>query len=93
MGGRKRAKRYFEECLAPVQLDRFDPPMAPDAAILVSARGDGFIPASEAQALHDHWPGSELRWLDTFHVAAGVMHSRAYHSAIEDAFANLGRRG
>jgi len=37
------------------------PEWAP-AAVMMAGKSDGFVPRSAIEALHHHWPGSELRW-------------------------------
>lgn len=86
-GSRKAAEEYFAQCLEPVRVDRLPPPKAPHQAILVASRHDGFIPPSEAEALHAAWPGSELRWLSAGHVTGLVLRHPTHRRAILDAFA------
>ncbi|MEM1031267.1 MAG: alpha/beta hydrolase family protein [Myxococcota bacterium] len=88
VGSVEAAKKYFEACLEPVEVARYAAPLRPDAAILVSARNDGFVPAAEAEALHRHWPGSTLRWLETSHIL-GAAHLRPHLHAVVDAFTAL----
>ena len=85
-GSREAAVQYFAECLEPVRVDRLPPPVAPRKAILVASRHDGFIPPSEAEALHAAWPGSELRWLSAGHVTGLVLRHPTHRRAILDAF-------
>lgn len=85
-GSMESARRYFAECLEPVRLDRLPVPVAPERAILVASRHDGFIPAAEARALHEVWKGSELRWLEAGHVTGLVLQHRAHRRAIVDSF-------
>ena len=85
-GSMKSARAYFAECLEPVRLDRLPLPVAPERAILVASRHDGFIPAEEARALHARWKGSELRWLNAGHVTGLVLRHRAHRQAIVDSF-------
>lgn len=60
------------------------------AAIIVGASGDGYIPQSAVQALHDHWPGSELRWVNAGHASMIWRHKDALAEAIDDSFGRLG---
>ncbi|MFY2557556.1 alpha/beta hydrolase family protein [Corallococcus terminator] len=46
---------------------------------------DAFVPLSEAQALHAHWAGSELRILDAGHISALFTSGAALRGAILDA--------
>ncbi|MFK8002899.1 MAG: alpha/beta hydrolase family protein [Polyangiales bacterium] len=85
-GSLDSARHYFAECLEPVRLDRLPAPVAPERAILVASRKDGFIPPDEALALHEVWKGSELRWLNAGHVTGLVLQHRAHRRAIVDSF-------
>ena len=67
----------------------FAKPARPDAAILVAARHDSYVPAYSPRLMHKHWPGSELRWLDTGHIGACLFYQRAFLQAIIDAFGRL----
>lgn len=88
-GGEDAARRLFAEYLAPVRIGRFAQPAHTRASILVGVSGDGFIPRSESEALHRHWPGSELRWLTSNHVFAAIGYRGAQHQAILDALGRL----
>jgi esterase/lipase len=85
------ARSYFARCLEPVTVSRFPPPADPTLAIIVNARHDGFVPAEQAIALHRHWAGSELRWLEGGHVTAALF-IQAQRQAILDAFGLLVQR-
>lgn len=85
-GGLDAAKVRFSEALEPVRVDRYPAPHDPSRAILVSCRHDGFIPAEEAEALHEHWAGSEIRWVDGGHFTGLVLHHEAHRRALLDAF-------
>jgi hypothetical protein len=89
LGGRDSARAYFERCLAPVRVDLHPPPLETRAAIVVGAHHDAFVPPSAAEALHRHWPGSELRWDDAGHVTAAVLGQRAHQRAVLDAMGRL----
>ncbi len=88
-GGERSAREYFERCLEPVRISRHAPPLAPESAIIVAARHDGFVPATESRALHAHWPGSELRMLESGHVTLALLQAEQHRQAIRDAFARL----
>ncbi|MCE9673505.1 alpha/beta hydrolase family protein [Myxococcus stipitatus] len=61
------------------------PPPQPDAAIIVACAKDGFVPIAEAEALHAHWAGSELRIIDAGHISAVFTEGPALRRAIRDA--------
>ncbi len=88
-GSETAARRHFAECLEPVDVGRFPPPVHPASAILVGARYDGYIPEDEVEALHQHWPGSELRWVETGHLTGALLGKRAHLRAIVDAFGRM----
>jgi len=85
------ARRHFAACLEPVDVGRFSPPGHPASAIVVGSRFDGYIPEHEVEALHAHWPGSELRWIDTGHLTGAVLGKRSHLRAIVDAFERMPR--
>jgi len=85
-GGMDAAKSYFARCLEPVDALRFSPPAAPELAIIVAAKHDGFVQPEQVRSLHRHWAGSELRWDEAGHVTAAVLEQRAHRRAIRDAF-------
>lgn len=91
-GSHDAARARFLESLEPVRVDRFDAPRDPSLAILVASRHDGFIPAAEAEALHRHWEGSELRWVDGGHLTGLVLHHHVHRRAVLDAFARAAER-
>jgi hypothetical protein len=70
-------------------LRRFPAPKRPEAAFLVAASHDAYVPPPSAAMLHAHWPGSKMRWLGTGHVGAFLFHRRTFLAAIRDAFACL----
>ncbi len=88
-GGREPARRFFAESLQPVDVGRFPAPRCPRAAILVGSVHDRYIRPQEVEELHAHWPGSELRWLETGHLTGALLGQRAHARAIVDAFARL----
>ena len=86
-GSEAAAGARFDEALSWVRLDRHAPPRDASRAILVAGEDDGYIPAAEAEALHRHWPGSELRWTRGGHLTGLVLHHDVHRRAILDAFA------
>jgi dienelactone hydrolase len=91
LGGRSSAEpRLRETLLRASVLDRPAPDHARHA-VMVSARSDGYVPPAATQALHAHWPGSELRWVGGGHATLLWMHKGALAAAIEDSFVHLTR--
>ncbi len=88
-GSEDAAREHFSNCLQPVDIGRFAPPVRPEAAILVGARHDRYIPTHEVEALHEHWNGSELRWVDTGHLTGALLGKPAHLRAIFDAYERL----
>jgi hypothetical protein len=93
LGGQSSAEpRLRDALLAASVLDRPAPSHARHA-VLVSARSDGYVPASTTEALHAHWPGSELRWISGGHATLLWFHKGAFATAIADSFDRLVRAG
>ncbi len=88
-GSESEARVHFAACLEPVDVGLFPPPRHPASAILVGARYDGYIKPPEVEALHAHWGGSELRWVETGHLTGAVLGKRAHLRAIVDAYDRL----
>jgi pimeloyl-ACP methyl ester carboxylesterase len=59
------------------------------AAVLVAARRDGFVPTRAVEALHHHWPGSELRWRSGGHATLLWRQRHALADAVADSFDRL----
>lgn len=78
-------KAALNQTMGVVDLRGFAPAVRPDWAILVGARHDGYVPADSVTALHEHWPGSEIRWINASHVTAVVLHAGDFRRAIVDA--------
>jgi pimeloyl-ACP methyl ester carboxylesterase len=79
----------MRELLDLTDLRQYPPLRRPEAAFLVAASRDAYIPPASAAMLHAHWPGSTMRWLRTGHVGAFLFHRRDFLAAIRDAFARL----
>ena len=92
LGGESSAEPKLREMLLSASvLDRPAPDHARHA-VLVAARSDGYVPPAATMSLHDHWPGSELRWLGGGHATLLLIHKGALTTAIEDSFLRLARK-
>ena len=60
------------------------PPLA-DCAVLVGAEGDGYVPRDATEAIHHHWPGSQMRWVNAGHATLLFRHKDVLVEAIADA--------
>ena len=89
LDGDRPAIALVRELLDVTDLRRYPPLRRPEAAFLVAARRDAYIPPASAAMLHAHWPGSTMRWLATGHVGAFLFHRRDFLQAARDAFARL----
>lgn len=86
-GSLEAARARLCAALQEARIDRHPPPRAPQRAIVVAHRSDGFIPLGDALVLHRHWRGSELRFIDGGHVSGLALHHREHWQAVLDAFA------
>jgi hypothetical protein len=89
LGNENGAIDLMGELLGITDIRRYPPPIRPEAAFLVAAKKDAYIPVSSARKVHDHWPGSSIQWLNTGHVGAYLCHRNKFRTAIRDAFARL----
>ncbi|HEX9643868.1 MAG TPA: alpha/beta hydrolase family protein [Acidimicrobiia bacterium] len=85
LGGTEREAR-LRATMARVSVLAIPPPPHTAAAVIVGSRRDGYIPASAVEALHAHWPGSELRWLRGGHATMIWYRKDALADAIVAAF-------
>lgn len=76
----------LRERLTTPDLTRVEPTPATKHAVIVAGRYDRFVPLGLTEAIHDHWPGSELRVLDAGHATLVVRKHRQLVQAILDAF-------
>ncbi len=67
----------------------FNPPAAPEAAVLLAATRDGYVPTSSVQAIHRHWPGSSMRWANAGHGSLLWHHKHRFVEVIVDSFDRL----
>ena len=79
----------MRQLLDRTDIRRFPPPIRPEAAFLVAAKYDDYIPMASAETVHTQWPGSTMRWLESGHVGAFLFHRSDFLAAIRDAFTRL----
>lgn len=91
-GGAPGAKARFATLFAGGDVAAYPLPTRADAAVLVASRSDGYVLASEVEALHAHWPGSALTWLDTGHAGAWLFERAALRRAAVEAMSRLSAR-
>jgi hypothetical protein len=60
-------------------------PRAPERAFLLGAKNDRVVPKTSITKIHQHWPGSKMRWIPGTHVTSILWHSRAFRRLIHDA--------
>ncbi len=89
LDGTGGAVGLMRELLDLTDIRGYPPPLRPEAAFLVAAKNDAYIPPESAARVHAHWPGSTMRWLRTGHVGAFLFHRNAFLEAIRDAFSRL----
>lgn len=68
-------KGIMDEC---THLKNFKSPVDMDIVIAVCAKRDGYVPQNNMEKLEDVWPGAEVRYVDTGHVAAFILHRNTF---------------
>jgi hypothetical protein len=58
-------------------------------AVLIAATKDGYVPTSSIQAVHRHWPGSTLEWINAGHGSLAWRHRDRMAAAIVGSFDRL----
>lgn len=71
----------------------FSRPQRPDAAVFVAARDDAYVTPESIKQLHQHWKGSEIRWVPGGHVSSYVFQRHTFCKAIQDSLQRLTRSG
>ena len=67
---RSAARERLQDVLSEADITRYQPPLRADAAIIAGCKRDGYVLRSETERLHQHWQGSELRWIPAGHFSA-----------------------
>lgn len=65
----------MDEC---THLKNFKSPVDMDLIIAVCAKRDGYVPQNTMEKFDDIWPGTEVRYVDTGHVAAFLLHRNTF---------------
>jgi len=86
LGGEEFAEAPLRELLLRASVLDRPAPRHTAAAVLVAAASDGYVPPDATRTLHEHWPGSELRWVGGGHASLLWFHKGALAKAIVDAF-------
>jgi pimeloyl-ACP methyl ester carboxylesterase len=89
LGGEAHARSRLTKLMYRASALLMDAPAHTSRAVIVGARRDGFVPPRATKALHEHWPGSELRWIDAGHATLLWLHKDALADAISDSFDRL----
>lgn len=80
------ARERFLDLVGSYALTSWAPPVDPESAVILGMKEDLIIPPDEVRALHNHWPGARLRWIDGTHMSGVVGRVRAVREAVYDAF-------
>ena len=86
---RAAAQARLEHLFTVADVTCFSAPMRADAAVIAGCKRDGYVLRSETERLHQHWPGSTLRWIAAGHFSALVSSRRALCDCIADAVEKL----
>jgi hypothetical protein len=86
---RAAAQARLQQLFSVADVTCFPAPMRADAAVIAGCKRDGYVLRSETERLHQHWPGSTLRWISAGHFSALVSSRRALCDCVADAVENL----
>lgn len=73
----------MDEC---THLGNFSCPVDTSLVIVVAAKSDAYIPRDHVLSIEDLWPGAEVRFIETGHIAAYLFKQSVFRQAIIDAF-------
>jgi Alpha/beta hydrolase domain containing 18 len=86
---RAAAQARLQQLFAVADVTCFPAPSRADAAVIAGCKRDGYVLRSETERLHQHWPGSTLRWISAGHFSALVSSRRALCDCVSDAVEKL----
>jgi hypothetical protein len=86
---RAAAQARLQNLFSVADVTCFPAPMRADAAVIAGCKRDGYVLRSETERLHQHWPGSTLRWIPAGHFSALVSSRRALCDCVVDAAEKL----
>jgi hypothetical protein len=73
----------MDEC---THVGNFSKPVDTSLVIVVVAKSDAYVPRDSVLSIEDLWPGAEVRYIDTGHIAAYLFKQAVFRRAIIDAF-------
>jgi dienelactone hydrolase len=88
-GDNPETRHRLSEVLHSASILRFPAPEHTRAAVLVAATRDGYVPTASVQAVHRHWPGSELEWVNAGHGTLLWFHRERLGKAVLRSFDRL----
>ncbi len=86
LGGEEYAAPRLRDWMLTASVRTVEPVDHTRHAVIVAADSDGYVPRRATEILHDHWPGSELRWIGAGHATLWWFGRRLMVDAIEEAF-------
>jgi hypothetical protein len=72
-------------------LDHTPPPHAAFAVLLAGTR-DGFVPTAATQAIHRHWKGSKMHWVNAGHASLLLTKRDRIVATVVESFERLDER-
>jgi len=82
---RERLTGYLEA----IDVTRFPAPPHTAAAVLLAGTRDGYVPTAGPQAIHRHWEGSKMDWVNSGHAELLRKRTDRLVTAIVDSFDRL----
>jgi len=69
----------MDEC---THLGNFSCPVDTSLIIVVAAKSDAYVPRDRVLSLEDLWPGAEVRYIETGHIAAYLFKQSVFRSVL-----------
>ncbi len=88
-GDTPETRHRLSEALHSASILRFPAPIHTQAAVLVAATRDGYVPTASVQAVHRHWPGSVVEWVNAGHGTLLWFNRERLVEAVVRAFDRL----
>ena len=70
-------------------LQRFGTPVTTRATIVYAARHDAYVPPDDMAAFGHHWPGVDMRWIDSGHLGCFLFKNGMFLKGVLDSLDRL----
>nr|CAG4645618.1 EOG090X08BF [Lynceus sp. MCZ IZ 141354] len=70
-------------------ISNYSTPVDTELITIIAAENDAYVPRDGATDLRTLWPGCQMKYVKTGHVAAYLLHHKMFREAVKDGFNKL----